>query len=311
MEILDKKDFKIKIKKLYQEEKNKIIKERWKKLSIKERMIVIELHNIIYPNNKIVLSESKWYNTVMDFAGLIPGIGSGIDLYNGFSYWSQGDKLYAILSWIGAIPAFGDLIAAPVINALKIGGRGAELFKAAVAAKDVVKIAETAKNVGGPIAKMVETAPKWSANLLKVMEQASKYLPFGKGFYNTVKSWLSVFGLAGKEMTTFAKMGRSQAKSLMRNTRWYMGLLDWLGVSNFKGSVQDLNKQIPNLDDKMVEFMNTPEGQKLSTSVDGTTQTTPVIPPPTAPPSASSSKSPLAQAVDIYNNPVEFLVSLI
>lgn len=306
MKVLSEEQLNERVKEIYKEEQTRIFVEKWKKLPMNERLMVVEMYNIIHPENKIVLSESKWYNTVMDWAGLIPGIGSAIDLVNGFSYWRQGEKLYAILSWIGALPLFGDLISKPVMSVLKMGGRGAELFKSAVLAKDAVKIAESAKALGGPVAKMVETAPRWGEQLIKVLEMSASKVPFvGAGFTKTIRGWLDLFGLAGKEMTTFAKMGRKEVRKLMTNTKWYMGFLDWMGLTNFKGSVKELNDKIPNLDQKMVEFMNTPEAQRL-----GTTQTE--LPPPPPPPSTAPAEPSVAsQALKAYTNPVDFLVSLV
>ena len=306
MKVLSEEQLNDRVKEIYKEEQTRIFVEKWNKLPMAERLMVIEMYNILHPENKIVLSESKWYNTLMDWAGLIPGIGSGIDLINGFSYWRQGEKLYAILSWIGALPLFGDLISKPVMSVLKMGGRSVELFKGAVLAKDAVKIAESAKALGGPVAKMVETAPKWGEQLLKVLEMSASKVPWvGTGFTKTIKGWLELFGLAGKEMTTFAKMGRKEVRKLMRNTKWYMGFLDWMGLSNFGGSMDELNKKIPNLDQKMVEFMNTPEAQRLGS--------TPSELPPPPPPQTSTPTEPsmVGQAVKAYTNPVDFLVSLV
>jgi hypothetical protein len=306
MKVLSEEQLNDRVKEIYKEEQTRIFVEKWNKLPMAEKLMVIEMYNILHPDAKIVLSESKWYNTVMDWAGLIPGIGSGIDLVNGFSYWRQGEKLYAILSWIGALPLFGDLISKPVMSVLKMGGRSVELFKGAVLAKDAVKIAESAKALGGPVAKMVETAPRWGEQLIKVLEMSASKVPWlGTGFTKTIKGWLELFGLAGKEMTTFAKMGRKEVRKLMTNTKWYMGFLDYWGLTNFKGSMKELNDKIPNLDQKMIEFMNTPEGQRLaSTSTES--------PPPPPPPSSTPAEpSVAAQALQAYTNPVDFLVSLV
>lgn len=54
----------------------------------------------------------KWYNTVLDFAALIPGIGSVAEGINLVSYAKQGEYLLAGLCAIGLIPIFGQYIGA-------------------------------------------------------------------------------------------------------------------------------------------------------------------------------------------------------
>jgi hypothetical protein len=72
----------------------------------------------------------KWYNTVLDFAALIPGIGSVAEGINLVSYAKQGEYLLAGLCAIGLIPLFGQYIGAGgslLVKAIKggatIGGK--------------------------------------------------------------------------------------------------------------------------------------------------------------------------------------------
>jgi hypothetical protein len=248
-------------------------------LSKEDKFLVIEMFKILNPNTKVPINEAKWYNTLMDWAGLIPGIGSAIDLVNGFSYWRQGDKLYAILSWIGALPVFGDLIATPVINTLKVGGRGAELFKTAVLAKDATKIAETAKNLGGPVAKMVEKSPSWGAKLIEVLEKTvGKFPRLGKGLVDTVKTWINLFTDASKGMSAFKNLGKPALRKLTQDTKFYLGLLDWLGLGNFSGPPEELAKKIPDLDKKIADYEASLDSKKLSSEPE--ISTTSSIPAP-------------------------------
>jgi hypothetical protein len=267
MEILNEKEFNKKLEKIYQEEKINILNEKWDKLSKEDKLVIIEMFKLLNPNLRVPINEAKWYNTVMDWAGLIPGIGSAVDLVNGFSYWRQGDKLFAILSWIGALPIFGDLIAAPVITALKVGGRSAEVFKTAVLAKDAVKVAEAAKNMGGPVAKMVEQSPKWGTKLIEVLEKSVGRFPkLGKGLVETVKTWIDVFVNASKGTNAFTTLGKSATRKLTQDTKFYLGLLDWLGMGNFSGPPEELAKKVPDLAKKISEFEASDEGKKLTSS---------------------------------------------
>ena len=51
-----------------------------------------------------------WWNTVFDFAALIPGVGSIFEGINLVSYAKQGEYLLAGLCAIGLIPIFGQYI---------------------------------------------------------------------------------------------------------------------------------------------------------------------------------------------------------
>ena len=155
---INETEFREKLVQIYKEEQLKYINEKWEKLSGKDRTFVIETLKSIYPEKSYLLKESRWYNTVGDIVGIFDPTGI-VDLVNGISYWRQGDKLFAILSWISVLPILGDIIAKPVIGALKLGGDSVKMFRTAAAAGDAVKVAEAAKSAGGPIAKFVGETP--------------------------------------------------------------------------------------------------------------------------------------------------------
>ena len=48
----------------------------------------------------------------------------------------------------------------------------------------------------------------------------------------------------------------------MRRTKWYLGLLDYLGIANFVGP-EELENQVENLDQKVNEYSTTTEAQNL------------------------------------------------
>ena len=67
-----------------------------------------------------------WYNTILDFAALIPGVGSVAEGINLVSYAKQGEYLLAGLCAIGLIPFFGQYIGAGgslLVKGLRTGGR--------------------------------------------------------------------------------------------------------------------------------------------------------------------------------------------
>jgi hypothetical protein len=241
----------------------------------------------IYEEEKLRIDESKWYNTVGDFVGIIDPTGI-VDLANGVSYWRQDDKLFALLSFISAAPILGDAIAKPVIGVMKIGGETAKAFKAATIGGDAVKIAESAKTMGGPVAKLVETAPNWGQKVVSILKQSVGRVPGLGGLIKVIEEYVLLFTKAGKEMnaggkvTSFSKnagelqsfgnkylsggmgrfFGNRATRSLMRRSKWYLKLLDSLGVHNFVGP-DELEKQIPDLQSKMDQFNQDPNNKEL------------------------------------------------
>lgn len=211
------------IHKIYQEEYLKVLEEKWSKLSKKEKIFVIEILKFTYPEKAKLINESKWYNTALDVAGIFDPTGI-IDFGNGISYWNQGDKLFAILSWISALPLFGDLIAKPVIGVLKTGGEAAKMFKTATLSGDAFKIARSAELTGGPIAKLVKSSPSWGEKLVGLLYASVGKVPFlGKGLVQTIEEYIKLFSTASKEMKTGTeaamKLASKEASTLTKLER--------------------------------------------------------------------------------------------
>jgi hypothetical protein len=195
---INEKSLKERLAQIYKEEQLNYINEKWDKLPGKDRTFVIETLKSIYPEKSYLLKESRWYNTVGDIAGIFDPTGI-IDLVNGISYWRQGDKLYAILSWISVLPIIGDIIAKPVVGALKLGGNSVKMFRTAAAAGDAVKVAQAAKTAGGPVAKFVTETPRWGSTLLSKLSGSGKV---SGGMMKGVTDYVKVFDDAGKVMKT-------------------------------------------------------------------------------------------------------------
>ena len=177
---------------------------------ITEQQLALITQNLA-SKNMTTINESEWYNLVGDIAGIFDPTGV-VDLVNGVSYWNQGDKLFALLSWISVVPLIGDVLAKPVVGALKVGGKATTAFRGAVAAGDAVKIAKTAKEAGGPISKMVEKAPSWGAKLLEVLKTAVGKVPgIGGPLVRAVEEYVSIFTKASREIklpSTISKGGK-------------------------------------------------------------------------------------------------------
>lgn len=291
------------------------MKKTIKESELKERILQI------YEEERLKLNEDRWYNTVGDVVGIFDPTGV-VDLVNGVSYWNQGDKLFALLSFISAVPMLGDAIAKPVVGVMKIGGETAKVFKAAAISGDAVKIAKSAKSMGGPVSKLVQTAPNWGEKLVSILKNSVGNVPGLRGLIKVIEEYVQIFTKAGKEMaasgkvTSFSKnagelqsfsskylsggvgrfFGNRATRSLMRRSKWYLKLLDFLGVHNFIGP-DELEKQIPDLESKMTEFNQTPRNQELFNQEFGNNSSTvniPSSPPLTPQPPTQNSSDPFS-----------------
>ena len=330
--------------KIYKEEQEKILQEKWDNLSKEEKIFVVEFLRSAYPEKSELLREGKWYNTLGDIVGIFDPTGI-VDVVNGISYWKQGDRLFALLSFISAVPLIGDLIAKPVVGVMKTGGAASKAFRAAAVAGDASKIAETAKVAGGPIAKMVEKAPSWGSKLVGMLKASIGRIPLlGRGLVKLIEEYIQIFKGAGAKMgtraTELAKLegkvlskaeksklikqiekdtafrgfrdnkglanasfmtkvrggvprlfGNRATRSLMGRTKWYLRLLDFLGIANFVGP-EELMQKFTDLEDKVEQFNKTPEGQKAWSDDFGSVLNEPTAPTSPSPaPAAPSSPS--------------------
>lgn len=271
-------------------------------------------------NNKEIITEAEWYNLVGDIAGIFDPTGV-VDVINGISYFSQGDQLFGLLSIISAVPYAGDVVAKPVMGALKIGGTATKELKVALklaeAGKTVeasAKLAQLAKQPG-VVGKFLQSAKSWAP---KVAEKV-QMMPAGplKGFKKVILDYLKLLENAGAKSLKFQKyagnlatgmgyaikpaenikalqtllkdekiftgltkkgplaniflggaprlFGDRRMRILMRQTKWWLGFLDYIGVANFVGP-EELSKKVS--EDKVAEKMNqynqTPEAKKYA-----------------------------------------------
>ena len=77
----------------------------------------------------------------------------------------------------------------------------------------------------------------------------------------------------------------------MGRTKWYLRLLDFLGIANFVGP-EELMQKFTDLEDKVEQFNKTPEGQKAWSDDFGSVLNEPTTPTSPSPaPAAPSSPS--------------------
>lgn len=241
----------------------------WESFSMGEKLFVIEFLKITQPHNVKILTEATWYNTIADIIGIFDPTGV-VDIMNGISYWRQGDKLYALLSWISAIPGLGDIIAKPIIGALKMGSPATKAFKAAVESGNAAKVAETATKAGKAAVKFVKESITWGDRIVYALRKTIGRIPIGlpflaggsrlsgKGFVNVVEEWVNMFKSSSKMFKGYKPatktfgvpklFGNRHVSSLMTRTKAYLGFLDYLGIGNWDNDPEDfenLKKQYP------------------------------------------------------------------
>lgn len=162
-----------------------------------------------------LLQESEWYNVVGDIVGIVDPTGI-VDVVNGISYFSQGDHLFGLLSIISAIPYAGDVVAKPVMGALKIGGgatkglsKAMKLAKAGKTAESSAMLAKLAEKPG-VVGTFLQSAKSWAPKVASKIEQ----VPAGplKGFKGVILDYLKLLENAGAKSLKFQKNAGNLAK---------------------------------------------------------------------------------------------------
>lgn len=213
--IITEKQMGLIVKQTEFQENLRLAEENWVKLSKQQKQYVLEICKVFYPQNKKVIKESSWYNTVGDILGIADPTGI-IDIVNGISYFTQGDHLFGLLSLISAIPLAGDVVAKPVMGALKIGGGASKGLKSAMnlakAGKTVEASAALAKLAEKPgiVGKFLQSAKTWAPKVASKVE----LMPGGllKGFRSTILDYLKLLENAGTKSLKFQKATGNLAK---------------------------------------------------------------------------------------------------
>ena len=268
------------------------------------------------------VNESTWGNTVADIVGIVDPTGI-VDFGNAISYFYQGDHLFGLLSLISAIPYAGDVVAKPVMGALKIGSAATKELKGALKLAELGKTVEASASLAklaespGIVGKFLQSAKTWAPKVSSKVEM----LPGGllKGFKNTILDYLKLLENAGVKSGTFQKyagdlaknlskiakpaenvkalqnmlkqekiftgltkkgplskvflggaprlFGNREMRVLMRRTKWWLGLLDYMGFGNYVGP-EELQNMVGNeeLMSKMNEYNQTNEAKRNAES---------------------------------------------
>lgn len=322
------------------------IHEKWQTISKTQKLFVLEYLKVLHPHKEKQLNEvikkvksnqlnEAWYNTVLDVVGWLDPTGIA-DTLNGVIYLTQGEYLFGFLSFVGAVPYAGDIVAKPVMYALKAGKPSAKALngvmklskagKSTEAAAELAKLSDSGGLIGWFTKQMAKLAPK--------LEELINAMPGGvlKGFKNTLLEWINLFkkgatsskavrnqaadlakGIegvkAGGAVVRLSKkeqikrlenliqlskqtpgmfsgyrtgnkilswktfwggmpqlMGRNRSvRALMRKTKWYLGLLDFLGIANFVGP-DELQQQLGDskFEQSIGEYNNTDQAKQYA-----------------------------------------------
>jgi len=165
-------------------------------------------------NGKKVINEA-WYNNVMDIVGIIDPTPI-TDTINAVSYFIQGDTLFGVLSLVAAVPFFvGDVVAKPVMGALKIGSKETKALESALKlaptdAKAATEMMSRLAKDPGPVGKFLQSAggPNGWADKVNSFIKEIPAGPF-KGMKNTIMDYFTLLGNAGRKSKGISGLAKS------------------------------------------------------------------------------------------------------
>jgi hypothetical protein len=189
-----------------------------------------------------------WYNTILDFAALIPGVGSVAEGINLVSYAKQGEYLLAALCAIGIIPIFGQYIGAGGTLLVKALGKGSNI------GKSILK----------PLINLVAKFFPKIVSFFRSAKFASKFSGISPFIGRMIASLKGFITSGGAKLTNLAK-DASKIKALKkeaRNLKQGVKITDWIFGSNDKpqtgGFAQQSQYQIPVPKDAYMSYQGVP-----------------------------------------------------
>ena len=219
-----------------------------------------------------LLNESKWYNTFLDFVGIVDPTGVA-DAINAVSYFRQGDILYGILSLISLVPYVGDAIAKPFIVIMKSGKINTKIINAGLKSGNASKItAEMGKTKAGKAVLETMKNPTTQNFLGNILAKISK-IPGFKNFSKDAKTYLNLFTQAAKQsgkIKVFRQSGglltRMQRKGLLNRTKLYSKFINHLmGTGVGAAAIEGMGEN--KLNSKFEEFLNSQDGMDFFNSM--------------------------------------------
>ena len=219
-----------------------------------------------------LLNESKWYNTFLDFVGVVDPTGVA-DAINAVSYFRQGDILYGILSLISLVPYVGDAIAKPFIVIMKSGKINTKIINAGLKSGNASKItAEMGKTKAGKAVLETMKNPTTQNFLGNILGKISK-IPGFKNFSKDAKTYLNLFTQAAKQsgkIKVFRQSGglltRMQRKGLLNRTKLYSKFINHLmGTGVGAAAIEGMGEN--KLNSKFEQFLNSQDGMDFFNSM--------------------------------------------
>lgn len=218
--IISERQKKLIEKHLVNSEKFELAEKNWDNFSDEEKKSIFEICKSLYPKKNKLIKESSWYNTLGDIVGIFDPTGV-VDLVNGISYIKQGDNLFGFLSIISAVPYIGDVVAKPVMGALKVGAPSVKALETVMktakagnsvkAAEDLAKISST----GGIAGKFVSAFASVAEGLRNIIQKA----PLPGGLKRTVYEWINLFTNASKSGKNLRNVAQVHAKNFPKLSR--------------------------------------------------------------------------------------------
>ena len=199
-----------------------------------------------YLNSEDPAVLEAWYNTILDFAALIPGVGSVAEGINLVSYAKQGEYLLAALCAIGLIPLFGQYIGAGGSLLVKALGKGASI----------------GKNILTPLINLVAKFFPRIVGFLKSAKFATKFsgiTPYISSMIKALKGFITGGGVKIAELAKDAAKIKSlkgatrEIKSSVKVGKWLLG-----GNKNSNDSGDSSKYQIPVPKDAYLSYRGVP-----------------------------------------------------
>ena len=200
-----------------------------------------------YLNSEDPALLEAWYNTILDFAALIPGVGSIAEGINLVSYAKQGEYLLAALCAVGLIPIFGQYIGAGGTLLVKALGKGSSIGK-------------------GILKPLVNLVAKFFPKIVaffkssKFLSKFSGISPFIGKMLGSLKGFVTS---GGAKLANLAK-DASKIKALKkeaRNLKQGVKITDWVFGSSDKpqtGGFGQQQHQIPVPKDAYMSYQGVP-----------------------------------------------------
>lgn len=240
--LIDENQFTLIRSKLEEQSKFEMAKREFHKLTEEEKQFVLYFTGNQQLKNSKLLKED-WINNVLSVVGIIDPTPI-TDTVLAIRYFKSGDILFGVLSLIAALPGYvGDIVAKPVMAALKIGGGSTKLLD------DALKMAKS----GNPA--QVKQAENIISTLAARPDVIGSFLQKSvgpNGWANKMLKYLDLFpnkvfgGLKRTIQDYFTLLTRAASKSSKFHTQAGMVAKNWKKSANHAKEIENLKSFLVN-----------------------------------------------------------------